>query len=896
MRWLRYFRRGRWDEERARELQSYIDIETDENIARGMSPDAARTAAYRRLGNPTRIREEVYDMNSLGFLETTWHDLRYGLRTLGRNRGFALVAVLSLALGIGANTAIFQLIDAVRMRALPVAQPDDLAIVRIGESPNGRTGRFSGRYPMLTYPIWAQMEGRLQSFESTFAWGSATLDLATSGESRPVQGMYVSEAFFTTLGLSPLAGRLPAPGDATFDCSEPAAVISYPFWQREYGADRGVIGRTVSIDGRPFPIVGVTERAFFGLEVGRNFDIILPVCAQAILNPGDNGLTHESWWWLGAMGRLRPGVSREQASAELQAVSSGIFDATVPSRYTPASANDYRAFKLAAFPAATGISTLRREYGDSLTMLLSIAGLVLLIACGNLANLMLARASTRRREMAVRLAIGASRRRLIRQLMAESLIVAAAGALLGAWLAGLLGRGLVAFLATPNAPVFVDISLSWRVAAFASGLGVLTCLAFGLVPALRATRTQPGAALGSRGETDPSGRFALRRVLVVGQLAVSLVLLVGAALFVLTFHNVASVDTGMETQGIVVADFDYRRAGVADEAHATFQRQFYEKLQALPGIGPVSRVSIVPLSGSGWNRALFIDGQEQEGFPLINRVDGNYFSLIGSRIVSGRTFDERDVPGATEVAVVTEKFVETYLPGREPIGRTFSFDAFDLEAGQTPPVYTIVGVVTNMLYGDVRDAMEPLIYFAATQESEFGASIAVMARPDVSIEAANAALVAASRERSGILLSLTTLEDTVARTLVRERMMAALAGFFGILAAALAAIGLYGVMSYTVSRRRQEIGVRMALGAGRGRILGMVLREATLMVVAGVIAGGVLAVAVARYAQSLLFGLTATDVRIIAGSAALLAVIAVLASLLPAQRAARLEPTTALRD
>ena len=891
MRWLRFFRRDRWDAERARELTSYIQIETDENIARGMTPEAARTAAYRKLGNPTLIREQVYDMNSLGFLETTWHDLRYGARTLRRNPGFALVAILSLALGIGANTAIFQLIDAVRLRALPVDAPDRLAIVRIGETPNGRTGRFSGRYPTMTYPLWEQVDGRLQSFEGVFAWGGATFDLAVSGESRPVQGMYVTEQFYSTLGVTPAAGRLPVPSDTA--CADSGVVISYPFWQREYGADAAAIGRTISIDGRPFPIVGVTEQTFFGLEVGRQFDLALPMCAQPLLNPADNALTQPSWWWLGVMGRLKPGVSLEQATAELQAVSPGMFESTVPPNYNVENANNYRAFRLAARPAEAGISSLRTQYGDSLTLLLAIAGLVLLIACGNLANLMLARASTRRREMAVRLAIGASRRRLVRQLMAESLLVALAGAVLGAWVAGLLGQALVSFIETPSAPLFVDIAPSWRMAAFATGLAVLTCLGFGLAPALRATRTQPGAALGSRGETDPSGRFNLRRMLVVGQLAVSLVLLVGAMLFVLTFHNVANIDPGIETETLLVAEFDYRRAGVADDAHASYQREFIERLAALPGVGQISRVAVVPLTGSGWNQALFIDGKQQTGYPHINRVDGNYFAVVGSSIVSGRTFDSRDVAGAPSAAVVTEKFVEQYLAGRDPIGRTFHFD---VAPGEPPTIHTVVGVARNARYSDIHDDVSPMVYLAAEQEAEFYPGLSVIVRPDVPSDAATAALVAAARERPGMLATVTSLEDTVEQTLVRERLMAALAGFFGVLAAALAAIGLYGVMSYTVSRRRQEIGVRMALGAGRGRILRMVLGEAAVMVAAGVAVGGVLSAIGARYTQSLLFGLTATDVRIIGAAAALLALVAVLASLWPAQRAARLEPTMALRD
>jgi predicted permease len=832
-------------------------------------------------------------MRSLGLIETTWRDLRYGARLLRRSPGFALIAVLSLGLGIGANTALFQLMDAVRLRALPVAKPEALAMVRIAEPSNGRMGRFTGRYFELTYPLWRELEPRVTSFDGLFAWAGVTFDLAVSGESRPVEGLYVTGDFYSTLGVRPAAGRLPGVESDSAECREPAVVISHRFWQREFASDPAAIGRTLSVNGVPLPITGVTEASFFGLEVGRQFDVALPACAQALLNPSDNALTNRSWWWLSVMGRLREGVSAERATAELQALSPDVFGATVPPTYQPSTASDYKAFRLAVVPAAQGVSRLREAYAEPLALLLGIAGLVLLIACGNLANLMLARASTRRREIAVRLAIGASRSRLVRQLMAESLLVAAAGAALGAWLAGVLGSALVTFLATPSSPVSVDLTPNWRMALFATGLGALTCLAFGLMPALRATRAQASAALGSRGETDPAGRFRLRGALVVAQLAVSLVLLVGSLLFVLTFYNVARIDPGIDTEGVLVAEFDYRRAGITEDGQPAFQRTFMERVRAVPGIGQIARVGIVPLGGSTWNQLLFIDGQAQDTLPLINRVDGGYFALVGSPIVAGRTFDERDRAGSAPSAIVTERFVEQYLGGRDPVGRTFHFDA---SPGETPVSYSIVGIARNVRYADVHDEVQPVVYLAMEQETEYGPLLRLLVRPDAATTNVISALSALARERSGVVVRTRTLDGIVAQALVRERLMAVLAGFFGGVAALLAAIGLYGVMSYMVARRRQEIGVRMALGAGRGDILLMVLREAGALMATGVLAGSVLAAALARFAQSLLFGLTATDARVIGGAALLLTVVAALASLWPALRAASVPPTTALRD
>ena len=891
--WRRYFRRTQGDDDVARELASYLEIETDENIARGMAPDAARGAAQRKLGNRTRIREEVHDMRSLSLLETTWSDLRYGARVLRRSPGFALVAVLSLGLGIGANTALFQLMDAVRLRALPVEAPEALASVRIAEPSSGRMGRFTGRYFDLTYPLWQELQSRVQSFDGLFAWAGVTFDLAVSGESRPVEGLYVTDAFYTTLGVTPAAGRLPAANRDAAACRAPGVVISHPFWQAEYAGDPAVVGRTISVNGVPLPIVGVTEASFFGLEVGRQFHVALPACAQPLLNPSDNALTHRSWWWLSVMGRLRGDVSAEQATAELRALSPQLFDATVPPTYPPSAAGDYKAFHLAAFPAAQGVSRLREAYTEPLALLLGIAGLVLLIACGNLASLMLARASTRRREMAVRLAIGASRFRLIRQLMAESLLVAAIGAALGAWLAGGLGSALVAFLETPASPVSVDLAPNWRMALFAMSLGALTCLTFGLVPALRATGAHPGSALGSRGEIEPSGRFTLRGALVAAQLAVSLVLLVGSLLFALTFYNVATIDPGIDTDGVLAAEFDYRRAGVDDDDREAFQRTFMERVRVVPGASQVARVGIVPLGGATWNQMLFIDGQVQDTLPLINRVDGEYFALVGSRLVAGRTFDARDRTGTSPSAIVTEKFVEQYLAGRDPIGRTFHFDA---PPGETPVVYTIVGVARNVRYANVQDEVRPVVYLAMEQETEYGPVLRLLVKPAAAAPTMAPALSALAGTRPGVVVRTRTLDGIVAQALVRERLMAVLAGFFGGLAALLAAVGLYGVMSYMVARRRQEIGVRIALGAGRRDILVMVLREAAVLVAAGVAAGSVLAAWLARYAESLLFGLTATDARVIGAAALLLIVVAALASLWPALRAASVEPTTALRE
>jgi putative ABC transport system permease protein len=897
MGWLRYLKRGRWDEERRRELQSYLDQETDDNIARGMSPNEARSAAMRKLGNRTLVLEEVYTMNSIGWLETALRDFRYGLRVLVRQPAFAIVAIASLALGVGANTAIFQLVDTVRLRTLPVNAPQELTRLTVDAGDSGRTGRFTSRYSQFTYALYERVRDEQKSFSNLAAWGPTVVDLASSGESRPAQGIWVSGNFFSTLGVAPEIGRLIGPSEDRKDCPSPAAVLSHQFWKREYGGRPDAVGQTIRIDGHPFEIAGVTRAGFFGVEVGREFDVALPICTERQIRGGEKtALNSDSWWWLASFGRLKPGVTEDQAKAELKSISSGVFAATLPANYASRDAENYKKFTLDVGPVATGYSQLRGSYGTPLLLLLGLAGLVLLIACGNLANLMLARASAREQEMAVRLAIGASRWALVRQLMSESLIVAAAGAALGIWIANGLSALLVSYLSTARSPLMLDLTLNWRVLGFTAGLAILTCLLFGLVPAIRATRTAPVTAMraGGRGLTDGRAKFTVRRALVVGQLAVSLVLLVGALLFVRTFQNLATVDVGFTTANVLSADFDFRRANVPPDAQYEYQRRLLEQVKTIPGIVGATPVSIVPISGSSWNQTLLIDGKAQEGYPNVNQVGGEYFKLVDMKLTKGRTFNEQDTPASPRVAVVNQIFVDRYLKGSDPIGRVFKFERGPGEPD--PPMY-VVGVVTDTKYSDVRTENLPLVYLAYSQDPEPGASLTTLvkvATPGASITREVVAL--AGRVNSSMLVTVTNLEQQMAEALGRERLMATLSGFFGALALLLAAVGLYGVMAYMVQQRRQEIGIRMALGAGRARVLRMILGESAVLVVVGVAAGAAITVYATRYAASLLFGLAPNDPVTIVVAVIGLALIACLASSIPAWRAARVDPTTALRE
>jgi predicted permease len=891
----RFWRRARWDDERRLELDDYIARETEDNIARGLSPDDARARALRRLGNATLVREEIFEMNTIGWLESVWQDLRYGARVLARSPGFAVVALLSLALGIGANAAIFQLLDIVRLRTLALHHPEDIYEVRIAPNKGGRTGEFHGARPALTNPIWEQLRDQQHSFTDLAAYGTAPLDLSSGGESRPAEGLFVSGRYFHLLEGRAERGRLLEAADDVRGCGSPGAVISAAFWQKEFGGARDVIGRTLRLDGQPVPVIGVVNRGFSGIEVGRRTDVYLPICAQALIKKSDPAIDARDVWWLAAFGRLTAGTTIDQATAELTSRSPGIFEATVPPKYTADDVKHYQAFQLAPYASGTGVSGLRARYSDSLTVLLSIAGLVLLIACVNLANLMLARSAARAREISLRLAIGASRRRIFRQLIAESLLLAGIGAFAGIWLALALSRLLVALLVSDGGPWTLDLAIDWRLAGFTVALAIVACLLFGLWPAWRATRTEPAQVLrqSGRGLTADRGRFVVRRVLVVSQMAISLVLVIGSLLFVGTLRNLTTSDFGFSDRDVLIANLDLRPAGVAPSAMLNFQQQLIERLRAVPGAAEVSGAAIVPISGSRWNETIIIDGERKDGHPDANRVSAAFFQTLSVPFVTGRTFDARDKIGAPPVAIINEAFAAKYFAGSNPIGRTFKRE---VGPNDPDPSYEVIGVVRNTKYLDLRDPLGPITYFADTQETDPSPYLTVVVKAQHDPAALRAGLLRAVADvHPGITVTLQSMTEQIQGTLLRERLMAALSGGFAALAVVLAAVGLYGLMAYGVARRRNEIGVRVALGATRGRIILMIVRETAILVAAGVAVGIGLAIWSGRAAEALLYGLTASDPKMLALGVLALTVVAVVATVVPAHRAARLDPTTALR-
>ena len=830
-------------------------------------------------------------------LDTMWSDFRHAFRLLRLNPGFTAVALLSLALGIGANTAIFQLLDAVLLRMLPVQNPQELVEVRV-DSKHGRSGSFINGHSQLTTKQWEALRDRQQVFSGLFAWAPDNFNLSPFGEVRNSAGLWVSGDFFSVLGVRPALGRLLSAADDQRGCGIPGAVISYPFWQHEYRGDPSIVGRTLSLNGKPVQIVGVSQAGFYGLVVGSSFDVVLPICGATAID-GENGpLERDYVWWLSAMGRLKPGITQAQALAQLNSLAPGLFHDTLPVSFKGDRAKEYLEFRLKMLPAAAGVSNLRQEYSSPLCLLLGIAGLVLLIACANLANLMLARASAREKEIAVRLAVGASRTRIIRQLLSESILLALLGAALGFALAQWLSRFLVSFLTTEGNGLFIDLHPDWKLLAFTAGIATLTCVLFGLAPALRATRVSPQSAMkaGGRGMTATHERFSMRRALVAAQVAMSLVLLFGAMLFTRTLRNLLTVQAGFQESGVLVTDLDFSALNVPQGSRLEYKRQILERIRSLPSVDSAAEAAIVPVSGNGINDNVWMSGGEKgkAKSSWFNYVGSDFFKTLGTPMLAGRDFNETDSPTAPKVAIVNEEFVRQINGGQNPVGRSFRREATSLEPELD---FQIVGLVATTKYVGLRDDPQMIIYLPTAQQPQQGTDIQVVIHSGGSfsdLTSRTRSLAADVNPR--VAITFQNFHTMIRDSLLQERLMATLSGFFGLLAALLATVGLYGVISYMVVRRTNEIGIRMALGADRSGILALILREAGGLLAIGLVIGVTLSIIGARTAKALLYGLKSYDPLTLCGAIVLLAVVAVAASSLPAQRAAKLDPMVALRE
>ncbi|MGD0666772.1 MAG: ABC transporter permease [Bryobacteraceae bacterium] len=890
---LRFRLRGaRFDQDLAEEMRLHVDLRAADKQTDGMAREAAQAAARRQFGNATRLQEisrEAWGWTWLGALR---QDLRYGMRTLAANPGFTLTAVLSLALGIGANTAIFSIVNAVMLRSLPVEDPQALVQVKLGDGPDDE----------LNTPIWEQVRDHQQAFSGTLAYSTEPFDLSNGGESHLAEGIWVSGDFFRVLGVPPMMGRAFTRDD---DCwgggsSGPVAVISYNFWKRHFAADANVLGKTIRLNRQTFVVVGVTPPWFTGLDVDKGYDVAIPIGCQPILHGGGGPPDEIHHWWLRILGRIAPGDSVKQADDRMRAIAPAILRATLPADQNAQDQAEYLKSEFVLSPAGLGFSATRLRYRTALFALMASVALVLLIACANIANLLLARAAARQRELSVRMAIGASRRRIVRQLMTESLLLAMLGAA-GGFLFALWGsRLLVGLLSTTGNPLEIGVAPDLRVLAFTIAVAILTALLFGLAPAIRGTRGGLNHALreGERGNLRGSSRFRLGAALVAGQIALSLVLLVGAGLFLGTLRNLLTVDPGFSRHNILLVSVDLPPATPTAQRIRTY-REILSRLQAIPGVASAARSVLTPISPAGWAQLTYPEGfaakSPRDTLVFFNRVSAGYFKTMKTPLLMGRDFRERDDLNSARVMIVNQSTARRFFGSANPIGKTIGLDKPGAKGERE--LYQIIGVVKDAKYNRIDEEPRSIAYLACEQDSEPGPRLRYTLRSDGPVETLIPSVRAAvSGVNRDISLEFRDFETQVNESLLRQRLVALLSSIFGSLALLLAVVGLYGVTAYTAARRKGEIGIRMALGAQRRSVIWLMLRGVGILLAAGISLGLAVSLALGRLVASLLYGIKPNAPAELAGAALILALAAAVAAYVPARRAARLNPMAALRE
>jgi predicted permease len=899
------FRRRRTGHELEDEIEMHIQMLMDRFILQGMETDEARAAARRQFGNTTLLKERHNEQRSISIFVTLWRDLHFGLRQLQRNPLLAFVAITSLALGIGANTAIFTAAKRVLFDTLPVASPHHLRLLTWvsgreqpvppvwGDVGPNATGGLTGNG--FSYPVLEEMRKRTDAVQGLIAFKDAPMTLTSDGHSEMINGELISGNGFQSLGVEAEMGRTLAAIDDLAPGSGPVAVLSDGYWTQRFARSPLVLGKAISLNGVPVTIVGVISGRFAGLQMGSSMQIFVPLTMQPLILPRAQNesvslLDNPQSWWVQILVRLRPEVSDARAQAEL--------DATLRQAARPVlkRTRDLDRFHLQLEPGDRGLDYLRGEYARPSYVLLALAGLVLLLACLNLANLLLARSATRQRELSTRLALGASRGSILRQMLTESVLLAGLGGVAGLLL-GYLGRNLIPKLLTNSSqPETVQVQFDWRVLLFTLGISFATGVLFGLAPAWEATRAAAHAGLrDSGGATASRHTLWFDKCLVVGQLALSAILLTGAGLFVHTLVNLSRIPLGFESKHLLLFRLRLPRVRYTDAQMTNFFKQLEEKLATLPGVRSVT-VSNIGIIGDGHSGAtLHVLGRPKENDPArvqTNAVGADFFETLGIQVLQGRAFNRHDTSTSPKVAVVNRALTQQFFPNENPIGKTFETDPEDVEG----PIQ-IVGVAADTRYADLRSETPPTFYVPYVQEvdgpSRMMVEIRTVGNPSTVLLEVRGALE--SYDRDLPMVDVRTMEDQVRSTLVDERALAQLAGGFSVLALALASIGIYGIMAYTVNTRTGEIGLRIALGARTSHVLSRVLREAFWLTSAGIVIGLIAALWLAQFIRVMLYGLGDTDALSVGGTAMLLVFVSLVAAFAPARRASRIDPVRALR-
>jgi len=865
-------------------------------------------------------------------MEHLARDLKYAFRGLARSPLFTTVALVSIALGIGANTAIFTLVDEVLLRSLPVKEPERLVLFSGARNHYG--SNFGGN--MLSFPMYEDFRDNFvdrpaalprvsrpvpnpaptpKIFDGLFARRPLAMNVGVDGQTERVPGEIVSGTYFQVLGIGGAVGRVIGPDDDRERGNSPVAVLSYTYWRNRFGGDPNIVGKPITVNNTKLTIIGVSQPGFDGVDIGDVPSIRVPVTMKAQMTPNWDDLDNRRSRWVNVFGRLKPGVSRERALAALLPFFHGLLEQEVEeaafSKTTSYTRAQFLKGQVSLLPAAQGRSPIRQQLSQPLWLLLGIVAGVLLISCANVASLLIARAAARQKEIAVRLALGAGRSRIVGQLLVESVLLAAIGGALGLVIASWTTRFLLGFLPTTDTPHVITGAIDHRVLAFNFALSLATGLLFGLAPALRSTKPSLAPTLKDQGGAVAGGGMRLRKALVVAQVTISILLLISAGLFIRTLQNLRLLDLGIRPESMIAFNISPAISGYTRERVPPLYKSLVERLGAQPGVQGVAFANVGLLEGNEWDSTVTVEGyqpsQGEQMNPYCNAVSPGYFKTMGVPVLRGREFDRRDEtpapnadPNALDNAdgdgyshvVVNESFARKYFADRDPIGRHIGFGG---NPGTKTPI-EIVGVVRDSKYTGVRDDIQRTVFFPL-YEQRTAPSIVVYVRTTGD---PSAAFAAAQRTMHDLdsnvpVYNLRTLERQIDRSLLVERFIATLSTAFGALATLLAVIGLYGVMAYTVARRTREIGVRMALGAVEGDVVWLVMREVLVLVGTGVAIGLAAAWGLTRVVGSVLYGVSASDPLTIAGAAAVLAAVALAAGYLPARRATRVNPVLALR-
>ena len=891
------------------EYERELEEEMAHHLAMLEHDRSSGAAARKQFGNVTSLREESRSMWTFGFLEQLGQDIRYGLRTMAANPLFTATAALSLALGIGANTAIYSFMDAILMRSLPVSHPEQLAIVewrsaqRSGLVKNlngtmrryGQKGSMSPNYP---YEVYQLFSADRQIFSTLFAYTYAqNFNVIAHEEAESIQGGYVSGNYFSGLGVLPAAGRLIAPDDDR--SGTPAiAVLSYAYWQRRFNNDPAVVGRSILIDNVPFTVVGVSAPGFFGVDPQTNPSFYMPIHTMPMLSqdPAREERARffdNHFYWIEMMGRLQPGVSPIQAEAALRSQfngwAKGVAASPKESEVLP---------ELFLKEGGTGLDSLRQQYSKPLYVLMTMVALILAIACANLANLLLARSAARRPEIAVRLSLGAGRWRIVRQMLTESVLLSLTGGLMGLWV-GFGGIHFITWLLANGRDAFtLHAELNWPVLGFTFGLALIAGILFGLAPAIQATRQDFTPALKesrTQGEAGSGHRYRPRlgHVLIVAQIAVSLMLVIGAGLFVRTLTNLHSIDIGFNRENVLLVQINGRQGGYREAALARFYAGLTDKFREIPGVQGVTASSFPLVARYINDEGIVIPGRTMKAGESTNTlsVEPGFLQTMQIPVVLGRGLEQGDL-ASPMVAVVNQKFASTYFNGENPLGRQFSFEK------PTNPLIQIVGVFKGAHYNSIQETEQPVVYVPYTQDLQglgrMFFELRTAGDPLSTVSAVRKIVQNASRAVS--ITEVTTQAQRIEQTIAQERTFANLGACFAVLALLIACVGLYGAMAYAVARRKGEIGIRMALGAQRRLIIWMVLREVLVLTAVGLAIGFGISRWATHLVESFLYGIKANDPFAIAASIAILMASAVAAGYAPAWRASRIDPAIALRN